>query len=154
MYIQDDRSAHQSWYRRCKHEKVWNIVHVHDVRDLSTAMGEASSLYASAWQEGLAEARKLLKKIVPGRAGIHCEHHCLIGVPEEEIVSFASENNCGLIVMASHGRTGLSRLLMGSVAEGVMRNASCPVLIVKQPVAKKDASPISATSGSTLGILS
>jgi len=38
-------------------------------------------------------------------------------------------------VMGSHGRTGLARLLMGSVAEGVARRAPCPVLIVKQPVA-------------------
>jgi nucleotide-binding universal stress UspA family protein len=131
-----------------------HIVHVHDVRDLSTVAGEPSSLYASAWQEGLEEARKLLEKIVPARDGVDCKHHCVIGTPEEEIVSFASENECELIVMASHGRTGLSRLLMGSVAEGVMRNAPCPVLIVKQPVTKLDTSPNSATSGATLGIFS
>ena len=131
-----------------------HIVHVHDVRNLSTATGEASSLYASAWQQGLEEARKLLEKIIPARTGIRCEHHCLVGAPEEEIVSFASENDCDLIVMASHGRTGLSRLLMGSVAEGVMRKASCPVLIVKQPYTKEDTSPICKTSRTISGTIS
>lgn len=117
-----------------------HVLHVHDIRDLSTVTGEASSVFASAWQEGLEEARKILEKIVPARAGVDCNHNCVIGTPEEEIVSFASENECELIVMASHGRTGLSRLLMGSVAESVMRKASCPVLIVKQPVTDKDDS--------------
>lgn len=131
-----------------------HIVHVHDIRDLSTIAGEASSVFASAWQQGLENARKILKKIIPGRSGIDCKHHCIVGMPEEEIVSFASENNCDLIVMASHGRTGMSRLLMGSVAEGVMRKASCPVLVVKQPVTQRDKSSTPATSGSTLGIFS
>ena len=126
---------------RLNRSATLHILHVHDIRDLSTVAGEASSLYASAWQEGLEEARKLLEKIVPARAGVNCKHHCVIGTPEEEIVSFASENECELIVMASHGRTGLSRLLMGSVAESVMRKASCPVLIVKQPVTDKDDIP-------------
>ena len=130
-----------------------HVLHVHDIRNLGTVAGEASSVFASAWQEGLEEARKLLEKIVPARASVDCKHHCVIGTPEEEIVSFASENDCELIVMASHGRTGLSRLLMGSIAESVMRKASCPVLIVKQPVTDKDDSPIPARSGTKLGII-
>jgi nucleotide-binding universal stress UspA family protein len=45
----------------------------------------------------------------------------------------ARELNCDMIVIGSHGRTGLSRLLMGSVAERVVRRATCPVLTVKAP---------------------
>jgi nucleotide-binding universal stress UspA family protein len=51
-----------------------------------------------------------------------------------EILAVAENLGCSLIVMGAHGRTGLARLLLGSVAESVMRRAPCPVLIVKTPV--------------------
>jgi len=51
----------------------------------------------------------------------------------EEILRVARESNCDLIVMGTHGRTGLGRLVMGSVAEQILRKAPCPVLTVKQP---------------------
>jgi len=50
-----------------------------------------------------------------------------------EILRAAADRCCDLIVMGTHGRTGLGRLLMGSVAEGVMREAPCPVLTVRTP---------------------
>ena len=53
------------------------------------------------------------------------------GDPATEILHMAHEMNCDLIVMGTHGRKGLSRLLMGSVAEEVLRKAQCPVLVVK-----------------------
>jgi len=59
-----------------------------------------------------------------------------VGHPAKEILRLAQELRCGLIVMGSHGRTGLSRVLMGSVAEEVSRKALCPVLTVKNPVAQ------------------
>ena len=56
-----------------------------------------------------------------------------------EILRVAKNENCDLIVMGTHGRTGLTRLLMGSVAEIVVRKAPCPVLTVKVPVTPADA---------------
>ena len=56
-----------------------------------------------------------------------------MGIPDAEIVMFATDQNADLIVMGSHGRTGISRLVMGSVAEAVMRRARCPVMVVKHP---------------------
>jgi nucleotide-binding universal stress UspA family protein len=50
------------------------------------------------------------------------------------ILDVAKESACDVIVMGTHGRTGLGRLLMGSVAEQVVRHAACPVLTVKTPV--------------------
>ncbi len=50
------------------------------------------------------------------------------------ILKVAEETACDLIVMGTHGRTGLGRLLMGSVAEQVVRKANCPVLTVKVPM--------------------
>lgn len=55
------------------------------------------------------------------------------GDAAEEILRSAAELDCGLIVMGTHGRTGLSRLLMGSVTEYVVPRADCPVLAVKTP---------------------
>jgi nucleotide-binding universal stress UspA family protein len=56
------------------------------------------------------------------------------GNPAEEIIRAIQKSGAELIVMATHGRTGLHRLLMGSVAEQVMRKSPCPVLVVKSPV--------------------
>ena len=52
------------------------------------------------------------------------------GVPDLEIVREATEGGYDMIVMGSHGRTGLSRVVLGSVAEKVLRHAACPTLIV------------------------
>lgn len=54
-----------------------------------------------------------------------------IGRPAEEIVKYAVENGSDLIAMASHGRSGLSRWALGSVADKVLRSSPIPVLIVK-----------------------
>jgi len=54
-----------------------------------------------------------------------------IGVPFVEIVRFAREHEADLIVMGSHGRTGLEHLMIGSVAERVVRKAPCSVLVVR-----------------------
>lgn len=60
------------------------------------------------------------------------------GIPSEIIIKTADELNCGLIVLGTHGRTGLTRLLMGSTAEMVLRKSNKTVLVVKS------AHPISA----------
>ena len=49
-----------------------------------------------------------------------------------EIVEAARETNCDLILIGSHGRTGLARVLLGSTAEQVVRHASCPVLVIRE----------------------
>lgn len=53
------------------------------------------------------------------------------GVPYEEILKFAQEKGIDLIVIGTHGRKGLDRVLFGSTAERVVRNAPCPVLTVR-----------------------
>jgi nucleotide-binding universal stress UspA family protein len=57
------------------------------------------------------------------------------GRPEQMIVEYANAGGFDLIVMGTHGRTGLSHLFMGSVAERVVRKAACPVLTVRDPKA-------------------
>jgi nucleotide-binding universal stress UspA family protein len=55
------------------------------------------------------------------------------GEPAAEILKLAQEEGADLIVLGTHGRTGLGRILLGSVAEQVVRRAACPVLTVKMP---------------------
>ncbi len=61
------------------------------------------------------------------------EYKILKGVPHEEILKFAEENNISMIVIGSHSRKGLDRVIFGSTAERVVRNSHCPVLTVGLP---------------------
>jgi nucleotide-binding universal stress UspA family protein len=56
----------------------------------------------------------------------------LFGTPAHEIADFAEKEHADLIVIPSHGRTGLARLMIGSVAERVVRLAHCPVLVLRE----------------------
>jgi nucleotide-binding universal stress UspA family protein len=75
---------------------------------------------------------ELAQLAVPG-IGAAPERRFVEGDPASEILDIAREIAADLIVMGTHGRTGFSRLLMGSVAEQVVRKAGCPVLTVKAP---------------------
>lgn len=63
------------------------------------------------------------------------------GDPADQILRIAQETRCDLIVMGTHSRTGLRRLLMGSVAEKTLRSALCPVLLAKHPSVAGETSP-------------
>jgi nucleotide-binding universal stress UspA family protein len=77
--------------------------------------------------------RSQLEQTRPVDPAIPVHHVFLEGDPAAEIVRYAADAGMNLIVMGTHGRTGLERLLMGSVAEKVMRDAPCSVLVVKLP---------------------
>jgi universal stress protein A len=78
--------------------------------------------------------RAMLAELKPSDARVHYEHLLVRGVPAaDEIVRLAEKREAEMIVMGTHGRTGLGRLLMGSVAEAVVRKAKCPVLTLKSP---------------------
>ena len=61
------------------------------------------------------------------------ETRVLPGLPSAQIVAYARQEGVDLIVMGTHGRSGLQRLMIGSVADKVIRTASCPVLTVQEP---------------------
>ena len=63
-------------------------------------------------------------------ANVHFE--VLFGTPATEIAKFAEKEQADLIMLPSHGRTGLARLMIGSVAERVVRLAHCPVLVLRE----------------------
>ncbi len=82
----------------------------------------------------LRQARERLAHVmnVADRARFHATAEAVIGTPAPAIVDYAAATGTNLIVMGTHGRTGLAHLLMGSVAEHVVRTARCPVLTVRQ----------------------
>jgi nucleotide-binding universal stress UspA family protein len=90
--------------------------------------------------------RDQLDALKPEDPRVAVERYLLIGDEAAEIIDLAKEEGCDLIVMGTHGRTGLGRLLLGSVAEQVVRKAPCPVLTVKHPIpeAEVEAAPAGA----------
>ncbi|HZN36526.1 MAG TPA: universal stress protein [Pirellulaceae bacterium] len=77
--------------------------------------------------------QQALAGVRPADPGVKFVHKLLVGNPARAIVQTAKDEQADLIVMGTHGRTGLLRVLMGSVAEMVVREAQCPVLTVRQP---------------------
>ena len=81
-----------------------------------------------------------LKAIRPVGRDVRCEHRLLYAQPssqnvrpEDEIIRFADSKGVYAIVVGTHGRSGLSRALMGSTAEALVRHANCPVVTVRCP---------------------
>lgn len=79
------------------------------------------------------QATSDLAQVLPDARGAAVEvtRRAVVGIPYRKIVEVAEAENVDLIVMATHGRTGLSHLIMGSVAERVVRTAPCPVLTIR-----------------------
>jgi nucleotide-binding universal stress UspA family protein len=81
----------------------------------------------------------LIAQTVPfERVGIRYHTEVRFGEPAQEILRYAEKENVGLIVMATHGHTGLARLVFGSVASRVVASGVCPVLLVRPDRLKQD----------------
>ena len=97
---------------------------------------ESGVVQQSTYEAIERKARELLdeqvKKIEQSGGTIPQEVHLLRGHPDREIVHLAEEIGAGLIVMGSRGQGGVRRALMGSVSDSVVRQAHCPVLIVRE----------------------
>ena len=79
------------------------------------------------------ELRQKLDRLHAENGKVRVLHRLVEGEPVNEILNMALETSSDLIIIGTHGRTGVGRMLMGSVAEGVSRKAPCPVLTVKNP---------------------
>jgi nucleotide-binding universal stress UspA family protein len=90
------------------------------------------------------ELQRMLGELKPNDPAVPFEHRLVAGDPAAEIVAMAEELRSELIVLPTHGRTGLTRLLMGSVAESVVRSAPCPVLTFRRP---ETVTPLSTAGG-------
>jgi nucleotide-binding universal stress UspA family protein len=86
----------------------------------------SKQLHVENSDAALKTARGILR-----RAGIACREEMLIGDPGPAIADFAAAGKCDLVVMGSHGRTGIANLVMGSVASKVIALGSVPVVVVR-----------------------
>lgn len=119
-----------------KLEASLTVVHVHDVPSIPLtgipAVPPASrAVTESAHDKAvrlLGSARAEAEALAPGR--VHAE--LLEGDPAWELVKYAAAQGHDLLVVGTHGRTGVRRLVMGSIAERVLREAPCPVLAVRE----------------------
>jgi nucleotide-binding universal stress UspA family protein len=94
---------------------------------------ELYPLYRDYVQQENARATRQLNDLAATLAGsIPIQHSVRAGHVQQEIVKYIEENGIDLVVLGTHGRTGLSHWFMGSVAEKVARFAPCSVLIVRQ----------------------
>jgi nucleotide-binding universal stress UspA family protein len=94
---------------------------------------EMASLQAEA-EQSLAGAKERLSKV-----GLEVRVEVLFGRPAEKIVEYAMKEDVDLIAMATHGRSGLSRWVFGSVAEKVLRAVALPILLISPPGADRYA---------------
>ena len=107
------------------------LVHVFDDPDV----GLYSDVYVPMPAEMRADIMANIRRELTARATGHREvaSEVLTGAPVTAIVNAAKRQKCDLIVMGTHGRHGVAHMLLGSVAERVIRTAACPVLVVRQP---------------------
>lgn len=87
---------------------------------------------------GLDQRLRMLREAAPG---LRVEGRVVEGAAADQILRAAQDENCDIIVMGTHGRTGAERSAMGSVSEEIVRRAACPVLTVKDPAAARAPGP-------------
>jgi len=107
-----------------------HTLEVHLASAPSFGMGLALPKYIN---ESRAAAEKSLAGVLDPKwlTGRRVIQAVVEGFPKVEIIHYARKQNIDLIVLSTHGRTGLSHMIMGSVAENVVRTAPCPVLTVR-----------------------
>ena len=112
------------------------LVLVH-VMSLPVPMAGDGYIPPKIWEEMEASSRAYAQKQMDGlvakarKAGVRVKTLLVTGVPHERIVQAARSQKADLVVMGTHGRTGLQRFFLGSVAERVVASAGCPVMTVR-----------------------
>jgi len=110
---------------------ILHVVPSGEMEELSLFGGEPGEFLARRLAEAKGEIDKICTDFVNENPGLKVTAHVCAGIPFREICHFAECEHVQLIVIGTHGRTGLSHLLIGSTAERVVQHASCPVLSLK-----------------------
>lgn len=132
--VQLERLLVATDFSPCADQALQTVVTLARLMDAKVCVVHAIETRASR-KDGQHRLHVLMEKL--RRQDLDVDGVCIVGEPIETIVSQAIEWKADIISVGRQGRRGLSRLLLGSVAEGVLRRAGCPVLIVNQ------ASPLS-----------
>ena len=134
-----------------KFDAALHLVHVCEVPGMSIGSMDAYAVAYSDWSQRLGEeAERRLIEIKNGLRDVEATTEVLFGSPAAAIVDAASANAADLIVMGTHGHGALMHLMMGNVAERVVRAAACPVLTVREP-REREAEKVHATKLSVAG---
>jgi nucleotide-binding universal stress UspA family protein len=119
-----------------KYEASVNMIYVHEpalqVSDMAWVGVDERSLKEEHVKQAHGNIERIKREQIP--TGLSARVEVRTGNAVDEIIRYADEVNADMIVMATHGRSGLSHILMGSTAEQVIRKASCPVLTLKHPM--------------------
>ncbi len=138
--VDESRASLKALAEACKlaqnTKAVIVMVHVVDMTQFSwggTGYFQSNEIHQASKEAGsrvLAQAHEVLTQY----SGVTAEEHILESVGEKVanlLANKAKEYNCDLIVMGTHGFSGVMHLLMGSIAEGVLRQADMPILLVR-----------------------
>jgi nucleotide-binding universal stress UspA family protein len=112
-----------------EHEATLHVLYVVDTASLTDLPMESSweGLNRALREEGEAAIEDALEDL----EGLDVETAIVEGSPARDIVEYAEDEGCDLVVMGTHGRSGVNRLLLGSVAERVVRTSPVPVMTVR-----------------------
>jgi nucleotide-binding universal stress UspA family protein len=124
-----DAAGHALRYAIELASKLGSEIDLLHVWQLSAYASPISELAKSVEEDLTRELEGVVARY--GAHGVVLRHHLRLGVPYVGIVEAANDLECDLIVMGTTGRTGLQHFLLGSVAERVVRTASCPVLTIR-----------------------
>lgn len=110
-----------------------HVVHVHQSVAAAAMMSPGGVIPPHVEEDDRRQAEEMLTGTEVGEyvPSERVSRSLLLGTPFAEIIRFAREHDVDLIVLGTHGRSGLKHLIMGSVAEKVVREAPCPVLTVR-----------------------
>jgi nucleotide-binding universal stress UspA family protein len=124
------------------------LLHVVEESASAVSLGSEPGIAGPAREEQMVTPRRLLSRRIldDTRSRVKIDSDVVFGPSDLMITTYARLNGFDLIVMGTHGRTGLSHLLMGSVAESVIQIAPCPVLTVKTQGARHAEEPADAVA--------
>jgi nucleotide-binding universal stress UspA family protein len=117
--------------RALARDQVARLIVLHVGPRPLTALGGTAAVPPQPEEYGRAELEMMLRKVEAPELEDRFERRLVFGDAVAEILRAAAGSRADLVVMGTHGRTGLGRLLIGSTAEQVLRRASCPVLTVR-----------------------
>ena len=124
------------------------MIALHVVEPVNVGFSEYAAYVGP--EEDRGEAMAKLRAIKAPSPMVTLEYRLLEGDPATVIAETAGEIDADLVVMGTHGRTGLTRLVMGSVAEEVLRRASCPVLTVRDVAKVKIEEPVGVPASAVI----
>ena len=135
--VDDSEQAHEACAFVAREFPDATMILLHVINPAEAGYSAQASIpsFSEEWYEGeKAAAEELFDDIaaLASDAGLTVEREIEVGKPIRTIVEFAEENDVDQIVMGSHGRSGVTRILLGSVAEAVVRTCPVPVLTVRQ----------------------